>query len=109
MVEAGICGTLLFPKDGGMQDEPYRFAGQRPLRPDDAFGTDNTGARVQELADIKVRDVRSDPPPILTLIGQRPQDKTGTADVKYVISAAVNMTDNCLLTNGMQDRPLFVN
>ena len=30
----------------------------------------DTGARVQELADLKVRDVRLDPPPIITLTGK---------------------------------------
>jgi site-specific recombinase XerD len=69
----------------------------------------DTGARVQELADLKVRDVRLDPPPILTLTGKG--RKTRQVPIMSNTESLLRqyMIENCLLQNGMQDRPLFVN
>jgi site-specific recombinase XerD len=69
----------------------------------------DTGARVQELVDLKVRDVRMDPPPILTLTGKG--YKTRQVPIMSNMESLLRqyMTENDLLQNGMQDRPLFVN
>lgn len=69
----------------------------------------DTGARVQELVDLKVRDVRMDPPPILTLTGKG--CKTRQVPIMSNMESLLRqyMTENDLLQNGMQDRPLFVN
>jgi len=69
----------------------------------------DTGARVQELADIKVRDVRLDPPPILTLTGKGRKTRQVPLMSNTESLLRQYMTENCLLQNGMQDRPLFVN
>ena len=69
----------------------------------------DTGARVQELADLKVRDVRLDNPPILTLTGKG--RKTRQVPLMSNMESLLRqyMNEKLLLQNGMQDRPLFVN
>ncbi len=69
----------------------------------------DTGARVQELIDLKVRDVRLDHPPILTLTGKG--RKTRQVPIMSNMESLLRqyMTETYLLQNGMQDRPLFVN
>lgn len=69
----------------------------------------DTGARVQELVDLKVRDVRLDHPPILILTGKG--SKTRHVPLMSNTESLLRqyMTENHLLQNGMQDRPLFVN
>jgi len=69
----------------------------------------DVGARVQELVDLKVRDVRLDPPPILTLTGKG--RKTRHVPLMSNTESLLRqfMTENHLLQNGMQDRPLFAN
>lgn len=69
----------------------------------------DTGARVQELIDLKVRDVRLDHPPILTLTGKG--RKTRQVPIMSNMESLLRqyMTETHLLQNGMQDRPLFVN
>jgi site-specific recombinase XerD len=69
----------------------------------------DTGARVQELIDLKVRDVRLDQPPIVTLTGKG--RKTRQVPIMSNMESLLRqyMTETHLLQNGMQDRPLFVN
>ena len=69
----------------------------------------DTGARVQELADIIVRDVRLDSPPILALAGKG--RKTRQVPIMSNTESLLRqyMIENHLLQNGMNDRPLFSN
>ena len=69
----------------------------------------DTGARVQELVDLRVRDVRLDPPPVLSLTGKG--RKTRHVPIMSNTEAVLRqyMTENHLLQNGAQDRPLFCN
>jgi integrase/recombinase XerD len=69
----------------------------------------DTGARVQELIDLKVRDVRLDHPPIITLTGKG--RKTRQVPIMSNMESLLRqyMTETHLLQNGVQDRPLFVN
>lgn len=68
----------------------------------------DTGARVQELADLKVRDIRLDKPPIITLTGKGRK----TRHVPLMTNTAALMTrymqENDLFHKG-QDFCLFVN
>ena len=69
----------------------------------------DTGARVQELVDLRVRDVRLDHPPILTLTGKG--RKTRQVPIMSNMESLLRqyLTETYLLQNGMQDRQLFVN
>jgi integrase/recombinase XerD len=69
----------------------------------------DTGARVQELVDLRVRDVRLDPPPVLSLTGKG--RKTRHVPIMSNTEAVLRqyMTEARMLQNGMQDRPLFCN
>jgi integrase/recombinase XerD len=69
----------------------------------------DTGARVQELVDLKVRNVRLDPPPILTLTGKGRKIRHVPLMSNTESLLRQFMTENHLLQNGMQDRPLFAN
>jgi integrase/recombinase XerD len=69
----------------------------------------DTGARVQELIDLRVCDVRLDPPPILTLTGKGKKKRcvplmsnTGSLLRQY-------MSEIQLLKNGISTHPLFFN
>jgi site-specific recombinase XerD len=69
----------------------------------------DTGARVQELVDLCVGDIRLEPPPILTLTGkgrkkrQVPVMPNTQALLKQYMDEALPVQD------GMQDHPLFFN
>jgi len=69
----------------------------------------DTGARVQELCDLRVRDVRLDHPPLIELTGKGCK----TRHVPLVANTAkllrTYMDENALLKNGNQDAPLFFN
>lgn len=69
----------------------------------------DTGARVQELVDLRVRDVRLDPPPILTLTGKGRKTRHVPLMSNTESLLRQYMTETHLFQNGMQDRPLFVN
>lgn len=69
----------------------------------------DTGARVQELVDLRVRDVRLDPPPILTLTGKGRKTRHVPLMSNTRSLLQQYMTENHLLQNGVQDHPLFVN
>ncbi|MGC9156097.1 MAG: tyrosine-type recombinase/integrase [Ferrimicrobium sp.] len=69
----------------------------------------DSGARVQELVDLRVRDVRLDPPPVLSLTGKG--RKTRQVPLMSPTAALLRQYfDECYLgPNGTQDDPLFVN
>ena len=69
----------------------------------------DTGARVQELVDLIVRDVRLDPPPILTLTGKGRKIRHVPLMSNTESLLRQYMMENHLLQNGMHDRPLFSN
>ena len=69
----------------------------------------DTGARIQELADLKIRDVRLDHPPIATLTGKGRKTRQVPLMSNTESLLRQYMTDACLLQNGMQDCPLFFN
>lgn len=69
----------------------------------------DTGARVQELVDLKVRDVRLDPPPILTLTGKGRKTRQVPLMSNTESLLRQYMIETHLLQNGMQDSPLFCN
>jgi integrase/recombinase XerD len=69
----------------------------------------DTGARVQELVDLKVGDVRLDSPPILTLTGKG--RKTRQVPIMSNTQALLKqyMDEVFSIQIGMQDHPLFFN
>jgi integrase/recombinase XerD len=69
----------------------------------------DTGARVQELADLIVRDVRLDKPPVLTLTGKGRKTRQVPLMSNTASLLQQYMTETRLLQNGMQDQPLFFN
>lgn len=69
----------------------------------------DTGARVQELADLTVRDVRLDPPPIITLTGKGRKSRQVPLMSNTESLLKQYMAETHLLQNGTQDCPLFFN
>jgi site-specific recombinase XerD len=69
----------------------------------------DTGARVQELCDLRVRDVRIDSPPIIELTGKGRKVRHVPLTVNTSKLLSSYMEENGLLKNGSQDMPLFVN
>ena len=69
----------------------------------------DTGARVQELVDLKVGNVRLDPPPILTLTGKG--RRTRQVPIMSNTQALLKqyMDEAFSIQNSMQDHPLFFN
>ena len=69
----------------------------------------DTGARVQELVDLRVRDVRLDAPPIVSLTGKG--GKTRHVPLMQNTAALLTryMQENRLDREGALDTPLFVN
>lgn len=69
----------------------------------------DTGARVQELVDLRVGDVRLAPPPILTLTGKG--RKTRQVPIMSNTQSLLKqyMDESFSIQNGMQDHPLFFN
>lgn len=69
----------------------------------------DTGARVQELVDLRVRDVRLDPPPILTLTGKG--NKTRQVPLMSPTATLLKqyLDEWWLGRNGTQDDPVFFN
>jgi len=69
----------------------------------------DTGARVQELCDLRVRDIRLEKPAMITLTGKGRKTRSvpilgNTADLLKQY-----LTEKQLLQNGKQDNPLFFN
>ena len=69
----------------------------------------DTGARVQELCDLLIRDVRLDPPAIISLTGKGGKTRHVPLVANTVKLLRSYMDENGLLKNGNQDMPLFVN
>jgi site-specific recombinase XerD len=69
----------------------------------------DTGARVQELCDLRVRDVRLDSPAIIELTGKGRKIRHVPIVANTVKLLRSYMDENGLLRNGSQDMPLFVN
>jgi len=69
----------------------------------------DTGARVQELADLRVGDVRLDPPPILTVTGKgcKKRQIPIMSNTEVLVKQYINETFP--LQDGKQDHPLFFN
>lgn len=69
----------------------------------------DSGARVQELVDLRVRDVRLDPPPVLSLTGKG--RKTRQVPLMSPTAALLKayLEENHLGSNGTEDVPLFCN
>jgi site-specific recombinase XerD len=69
----------------------------------------DTGARVQELCDLRVRDVRLDDPSIIELTGKGRKTRHVPLVANTVKLLRSYMEENGMLKNGNQDMPLFVN
>jgi Site-specific recombinase XerD len=69
----------------------------------------DTGARVQELCDLKVCDVRLDHPEMITLTGKGRKTRNVPILGNTVILLRQYMVENNLLRNGHQAFPLFFN
>jgi len=89
------------------QPDPSRSSGRRDLTLLSVLY--DTGARVQELVDLRVRDVRFDPPAIITLTGKGRKERqvplmpnTESLLKQYISEAFIELA-------GMSDQPLFSN
>nr|WP_278250192.1 tyrosine-type recombinase/integrase [Photorhabdus tasmaniensis] len=69
----------------------------------------DTGARVQELCDLRVRDIRLEPPAIITLTGKGHKTRHVPLLGNTVALLRSYMQENNLLHNGKLDSPLFIN
>ncbi|MGP4074016.1 tyrosine-type recombinase/integrase [Piscibacillus sp. B03] len=69
----------------------------------------DTGARVQELIDIKIRDVRLTKPATIILTGKGNKRRSVPIMEKTKDQLENYMKENGLLENGKQDNPLFYN
>lgn len=69
----------------------------------------DTGARVQELVDLKVGDVRLDPPAILTLTGKGRKKRQVPIMSNTEALLKQYMDDVFSVKDGRQDQPLFFN
>jgi len=69
----------------------------------------DTGARVQELCDLRVRDVRLDHPPLIELTGKGCKTRHVPLVANTVKLLRAYMEENALFKNGNQDAPLFFN
>jgi len=69
----------------------------------------DTAARVQELCDLCVRDIRIDQPSIARLTGKGRKTRNVPLVANTVKLLRSYMDENNLLKNGCQDTPLFVN
>lgn len=69
----------------------------------------DTGARVQELCDLRIRDIRLEEPAIVTLTGKGRKTRHVPLLVNTIELLRLYMTENQLFQNGKQDAPLFYN
>jgi site-specific recombinase XerD len=69
----------------------------------------DTGARVQELVDLRVRDIRLDEPPVATLTGKGKKSRHVPLMHNTAALLARYMQDHALGPDSTLDRPLFVN
>jgi site-specific recombinase XerD len=69
----------------------------------------DTGARVQEICDLRVRDVRLERPALVTLTGKGCKSRYVPLQRNTVNLLQKYMQEHALLSNGKQDMPLFHN
>ena len=69
----------------------------------------DTGARVQELCDLRVRDIRLEKPAMITLTGKGRKTRSVPILGNTVELLKRYLTEKQLLQNGKQDSPLFFN
>ncbi len=69
----------------------------------------DTGARVQELVDLKVQDIRLDPPPILTLTGKGRKKRQLPIMSNTEVLLKQYMDEAFSAHDSMQSHPLFFN
>ena len=69
----------------------------------------DTGARVQEVCDLRVRDVRLEHPALVTLTGKGRKSRHVPLLGNTVNLVRTYMQENGMLQNGKQDMPLFYN
>jgi len=69
----------------------------------------DTGARVQELCDLRVRDIRLEHPAIVTLTGKGRKTRHVPILGNTVELLRAYLRENALLQNGKQDAPVFFN
>jgi len=69
----------------------------------------DTGARVQEVCDLRVRDVRMEHPALITLTGKGRKSRHVPLLGNTVNLLQTYMQENGLLRSGKQDMPLFYN
>jgi len=69
----------------------------------------DTGARVQELIDLTMRDVRIASPAVITLTGKGNKKRCVPIMFKTQLLLKSYMEENALIINGKQDYPLFFN
>ncbi|GHT65669.1 hypothetical protein AGMMS50239_25940 [Bacteroidia bacterium] len=69
----------------------------------------DTGARVQEVCDLRVRDVRLEKPELITLTGKGSKSRYVPLLGNTVNLLRTYMMENALLQNRKQDMPLFCN
>ena len=69
----------------------------------------DSGARVQELCDLRVRDIRLDHPSVITLAGKGRKTRHVPLMADTVKLLRSYMEENSLFQNGRQDAPLFCN
>lgn len=69
----------------------------------------DTGARVQEICDLRTRDIRLDSPPLITLTGKGCKSRQVPLLGNTVNLLRNYMEEHGLIRNGKQDMPLFYN
>ena len=69
----------------------------------------DSGARVQELCDLRVYDIRLDTPSIVELTGKGRKTRHVPLMTNTAKLLRSYMKENCLFNNGNQDMPLFFN
>ncbi|MGC9221933.1 MAG: tyrosine-type recombinase/integrase [Solirubrobacteraceae bacterium] len=69
----------------------------------------DTAARVQELADLTVRDIRTDDPPIVALTGKGRKTRHVPIDQNTTVLLADYLTERHLDRPGHDERPVFYN
>ncbi len=89
------------------QPDPLKTGGRRDLTLLSVLY--DTGARVQELVDINVRDVRLDPPPVLTLTGKGRKKRQVPIMSNTQVLLKQYMNEVFSTQVSLQDHPLFFN
>jgi integrase/recombinase XerD len=69
----------------------------------------DTAARVQELADLRVRDIRLDPPAMVALTGKGAKTRHVPLDTNTTALLGAYLAEQCLESPGHSDHPVFSN